>query len=164
MSENVKKKDRVITTVITAVIVLLIGFNIFSYYGASFVLPGKPLPFISGADPETGTASTIDLSNGEFIINFWATWCGACVSEMGDLNKIAQKYSVYGAIKKPFKKDVYSAVEPAFKSVIWDDELFNEYYISVLPTTVFVKNGVIVKVHTGPFSEKIADKWLLSNE
>lgn len=75
---------------------------------------------------------------------------------------MSEKYTLHGVIKKPFKKDVYSAIDPAFKSIISEDDFFDEHYISVIPTTILVRNGVIVKVHTGAFSVDLADKWFAS--
>jgi thiol-disulfide isomerase/thioredoxin len=136
---------------------------VFSYYGASIVLPGKAFPSIQGVDPQDNKAVAIDLSKGTFIVDFWAVWCGACVSEMDELNSISKKYPVYGVLKKPFKKDVYNAISPAFRSVIAEDDLFNEYYISVIPTTLLVKDGVIKKVRTGGINSAIAEEWFDEN-
>lgn len=52
MTENTKKKDKIVTVIIVIVVVFLIGFNMFSYFSASIMLPGKSLSFISGVDPE----------------------------------------------------------------------------------------------------------------
>jgi thiol-disulfide isomerase/thioredoxin len=159
MSEKTQKKDRIVTGIITIVIVLLVGFNVFSYYGAAIVLPGKALISVSGVDPQSGKAASIDFSKGTYIVDFWATWCGACVAEMDELNGISKKYPVYGVIKKPFKKEVYNAIPPQFRNVIVEDDLFNEYYISVIPTTILVKDGIISKVRTGGISAAMADEW-----
>jgi thiol-disulfide isomerase/thioredoxin len=162
VAEKTNKKDRMVTGFIVVTVALLIGFNVFSYYGASLMLPGKQLPFISGIDPENGKLNTIDLSKGTHLVNFWATWCGACVSEIGELNGISEKVNLYGVLKKPFKKEIFDAVTPEFANVISEDDFFNEYYISVHPTTVLVKDGVITKVHTGQITEKIVDEWISS--
>ena len=141
--------NKAIRIAIFALVILVIFFNIFSYYGASIMLPGRELREISGVEPQTGRTARIDLSKGTVILNIWATWCGACLAEMPELNKIAEKYRVYGAIKPVFKYEVYCDVAPKFKSVIAPDEFFEDLYISVLPTTLVIKDGVIKKVHTG---------------
>ena len=141
--------NKAIRIAIFALVILVIFFNIFSYYGASIMLPGRELREISGVEPQTGRTARIDLSKGTVILNIWATWCGACLAEMPELNKIAEKYKVYGAIKPVFKYEVYRDVAPKFKSVIAPDEFFEDLYISVLPTTLVIKDGVIKKVHTG---------------
>lgn len=160
MTEKTNKKDRAVTGFIIVVVALLIGFNLFSYFGASLMLPGKPLPFVSGIDPENGRLNTINLSEGTYLINFWATWCGACVSEIGELNRISQKVTLYGVMKKPFKKEIFDAVTPEFSNVISEEDFFNDNYISVIPTTVLVKDGVIMRVHTGQITAKIVDEWI----
>lgn len=159
MTENTTKKDRIVTVIIVTVVIFLIGFNVFSYYGASIVLPGRELPFISGLDPENNAVTKIDLSNGVFIVNFWATWCGACLTEIPALNEISKKHNLYGVLKHPFKKDVYNSVSSEYKSVIAEDSFFENMYLSVFPTTILVKDGIITKVHAGLISEEIINEW-----
>lgn len=43
-------------------------------------LDGKPL-------------SMADFNGKPLFLNFWATWCGPCVSEMASIEKIAQQYA-----------------------------------------------------------------------
>ena len=96
------------------------------------------------------------------ILNIWATWCGACIAEMPELNRIAGKHKVYGVIKPVFKYDVYREVSPKFKSVIVPDAFFDDLYISMLPTTLVIKDGVIRKVHTGTITADAADELVNS--
>jgi len=124
------------------------------------MLPGRELREISGLDPQTNRNARIELSKGTVILNIWATWCGACIAEMPELNKVAGKHQVYGAIKPVFKYEVYSDAAPKFKSVIATEEFFKDLYISVLPTTLLIKDGVIKKVHTGTLTSDLVEEWV----
>ena len=152
--------NKIVRIVIFSLVVLVIFFNIFSYYGASIFLPGRELREITGADPKSNHKISLDVSHGTVILNIWATWCGACLSEMPEINKIAEKHIVYGAIKPVFKYEVYREVSPKFKSVIASEEFFEDLYISVLPTTLLIKDGVIKKVHAGTITAGFVEEWI----
>lgn len=155
-----KKSNKIFHIIIFALIAVVLLFNVFSYFGASIFLPGRELREISGVDPQTNSRMSLDMSHGTVILNIWATWCGACVAEMPELNKITGKYKVYGAIKPVFKYEVYREVSPKFKSVIATDEFFEDLYISVLPTTLLIQDGVIKKVHTGTLTADFVEEWV----
>lgn len=158
-SEKGKKKDRLITIAITAVIILLLGYNVFSYYGARITLPGKEISRISGFDPVTNKKASVDLSQGRVLVNFWATWCGACVKEMPYLNEISKKYRVVGILKGPVARENYPASDIRFENVLADEAFFNDLMISVLPTSILIENGVIKDVHVGIITKSIVSEW-----
>ena len=37
-----------------------------------------------------------DLRGNVILLNFWATWCGPCIMEIPDLNKLQEKYQDKG--------------------------------------------------------------------
>lgn len=155
-----KKKNRLFYGIISAVVVIILFFNVFSYFGASIMLPGRELAEIHGMDPLTSSRIVLDVSKGTVLVNIWATWCGACLAEMPELNKIAAKHKVYGVIKPVFKYEIYREVSPGFKSVIAPEELFEDLYISVLPTTLLIQDGVIKKVHIGTVTPDFVEEWV----
>ena len=155
-----RKSGKTFRIVIILLVAVVILFNIFSYYGASIFLPGRELREITGVDPKTNHKISLDVSQGTVVLDIWATWCGACVSEMPEINKIAEKHKVYGVIKPVFKYEVYREVAPKFKSVVAPDEFFEDFYISVLPTTILIQDGVIKKVRTGTITADFFEEWL----
>lgn len=154
-----KKNGKAIHIIIFLLAAVVLFFNIFSYFGASIMLPGRELREIQGIDPLTNRRISLDVSQGTVILNIWATWCGACIVEMPELNRIADKYKVYGAIKPVFKYEVYREVSPKFRSVIAPEEFFGDLYISVLPTTLLIQDGIIKKVHTGTLDAAFVEEW-----
>ena len=157
-----KKKNKIFYAVIISIAAVVLFFNIFSYFGASIMLPGRELTAVSGHDPRTNRQISLDVSNGTVILNIWATWCGACIAEMPEINKIAEKYKVVGAIKPAFKYEIYREVAPDFKSVIAPEQFFEDLYISVLPTTLLIQNGIIKKVHNGMITADEVEEWMNS--
>ena len=155
-----KKSSRIFHIIIFALVITVLIFNVFSYFGASIMLPGSELREIQGVDPQTNRRISLDVSKGTVILSIWATWCGACIAEMPEINRIAEKHQVYGAIKPAFKYEVYREVNPGFKSVIAPEEFFGDLYISVLPTTLLIQDGVIKKVHTGTMTVDFAEEWI----
>ena len=155
-----KKSNKIFHIIIFSLVIIVLLFNVFSYFGASIFLPGRELREIPGVDPQTNRRISLDVSKGTVILNIWATWCGACVAEMPEINKIAAKHKVYGAIKPTFKYEIYREVKPGFKSVVANEEFFEDLYISVLPTTLLIQDGIIKKVHTGTMTAGFAEDWV----
>ena len=158
-AEKNKKKDKLITAAISIIIVLLLGYNIFNYYGARITLPGKEMPSISGHDPVTNKAVAFDLSKGRLLVNFWATWCGACVKEMPYLNDISGKYRVVGVMKGPFVRENYPAADVKFENLLADENFFNDLGISILPTSILIEDGVVKEVHVGMINKSVISDW-----
>lgn len=156
-----KRKDSKKTTILVVIAVLmLLGFNLYSFFGASILLPGTEIPEISGIDPDNNEFSSVNLSEGTVVLNLWATWCPACLEEMHVFKKASRDMKVYGALKKPFKVEVYRGLNTGFKSIIMDDEFFEKLHISALPTTLLIENGVIKKVRAGTVDEDFLREWV----
>lgn len=154
-------KDSKKTTILVVIaVLLLLGFNFYSFFGASILLPGTELIEISGINPENNDVSSIDLSRGIVVLNLWATWCPACLEEMPVFKKASGRMTVYGAIKKPFKIEAYRGITPGFKSLVMEDDFFDKLHISALPTTLLIENGVIKKVHTGSVDADFLSDWV----
>lgn len=61
------------------------------------------------------------------MIDFWATWCGPCVSMAPTIDQLAEEYEGKIVIGK------YNVEE--------ESELSNDYRITSLPTILFFKDG-----------------------
>lgn len=162
MNKKNERSDKIFTIVITVIVILLIAYNIFSYYGAHITLPGSEIKQITGTDPKNGDPVTIDVSSGVVILNLWATWCEACVKEMPELNAISAKYNTVGVLRGPVEELTYERLAPSFRNAAADDAFFDKYMISVLPTTILLKDGTVKKVHTGMISQNAVESWIRS--
>ncbi len=58
--------------------------------------PAEPFPFRRVDD---GVRSSLDSLKGKVVLaNFWATWCGPCLTEIPELNRLQQKYADRGLV------------------------------------------------------------------
>jgi len=99
-----------------------------------------------------------DYQGKVMLLNFWATWCSPCVSEMPDIQKICDFYSDevvvlainYGedaiTVKSFIEKEGYTF------HVCLDEkqEISEKYPTEGIPYTVIIdKNGIITAIHLG---------------
>lgn len=67
------------------------------YERTSRLAPGAMVPFLEGTDFYTATNfSTKTLKNNVIYINFWATWCGACLKKMDFFNAFSPELEAAG--------------------------------------------------------------------
>ena len=80
---------------------------------ASTCLAAQDIPYIK-ADQITRWKTTD--TDTVFVLNFWATWCGPCVAELPNFEKLTQKYAPQKVkvvlISTDFKRDVEKKLKP----------------------------------------------------
>lgn len=108
------------------------------------------------------TISSNDLKGKVVVINIWGTWCGPCVSEMPEFQKLHEKYAAdkdveiltinndsdLNVIKKFMSKNKYDF------HVLRDENYLDKVGVNLFPTTWFIgKNGKISYVALGSTTE-----------
>ena len=93
------------------------------------------------------------------MINFWATWCGPCRSEMPHLSKLYDKYRASGfvllgvSVDDDAKKAADLAARLGLKfpvSFDTDKKVSRLYDLSAMPSTVLIdREGRVRHVHRG---------------
>ncbi len=87
--------------VVFASVLLILGFTIgdtvrgpFSVQKSSIgqVAPEFSFKLLKSDEPK----SLFDYKGEVILLNFWATWCGPCLDEMPDLNRIYEEYKDQG--------------------------------------------------------------------
>ena len=113
---------------------------------------GTPAPDFKVMRLDKKEVRLSDLKGKVAVVNFWATWCGPCVSEMPHFQKVVDRYKkqkdvVFLAISIDEDKPV---VRPFLERnhytipVAYDNDAAKAFNVDGVPTTFIVdRNGVI---------------------
>jgi len=110
------------------------------------------------------TVSLGNLRGKPVLINFWATWCPSCVSEMPYIQEIYEEWFDKGLVVLAINLgESSSKVEEFMQShnlsftVLLDTKqnVTQKYNFQYIPTTFFIdKDGIIQEKVIGPFQNK----------
>jgi len=124
---------------------------------------GKPAPSFALQDTNGKTVSLEDFKGRPVIVTFWATWCGPCVAESDELNKLARKYERLVILgldldDKPDALQQFLQKQPLSYAVLKagkiDGPVATSYGVTGLPLTVVIAaNGLVDFVAAGGVSE-----------
>jgi peroxiredoxin len=114
-----------------------------------FTLPSK-----------TGTPMQLSKYKGSVVmLNFWASWCGPCRTEMPLMDQIYKKYSAAGFVLLGVNVDTDSTDAQKFLSqvpvsfpIAYDREnkVSKIYDVAAMPSTVFIdRKGRVRQLHRG---------------
>ena len=109
-----------------------------------------------------------DLKGKNVIINFWATWCGFCVAEMPDLQKLQDTYKdndlIVLAVNVGESKEVAKKFMEENKLNLMvlldkDSAVSNRYGLSSFPSTIAInKKGEVVTGYIGMMTYEKMEK------
>lgn len=115
----------------------------------TFALPSR------GGD----TVALEKLKGQVVMINFWASWCGPCRTEMPLLDQMYKRYSslgftLLGVNVEPDSKDAEKLLQqvPVSFPVLFDKEnkVSKLYEVNAMPSTVFIdRKGNVRYLHRG---------------
>lgn len=109
-----------------------------------------------------GSKASFNDFDGPLIVNFWASWCPACVIELPDFQAVSEELTDQVTfIGMNVLPDDRAAAEALIEQtgvryqLAEDDggELYAEFGGIAMPTTVFIDDGNVVGVHSGTLFE-----------
>ena len=113
-----------------------------------------------------------NLRNKPVLINFWATWCPPCRSEMPYIQEIYEEWSGKGLVvltinmgEKPPQVEEFLESQNLSLPVLLDTgkNVAQKYNVQFIPTTFFIdEDGVIQEKIIGAFPNKAAIEKSLS--
>ena len=115
-----------------------------------------------------GSVSSTELKGKVVMLDFWATWCGPCISEMPILLKLASEYEAKGVVFLAASRDDPSIAKvqvgmfidqraPALAryAAFADDGTADAYSVSAIPTMVLIdRKGQLHASYLGAASER----------
>lgn len=165
--------------IVAAVLIVLLALAALGYHwlqnrgatqqssSSGFSAVSKVLaPDFTVQDANGKSVSFSDYKGKPVVLNFWASWCPPCKSEMPDYQTMYQKYSEKGVVfmmidmtdgeretvttaKKFLADNKYTF--PAYFDV--DSIAANTFAITSIPRSVFIgRDGRIIRGYTGTLS------------
>ena len=131
---------------------------------------GKEAIDFTLTDLEGNKVSLKDYRGKNVYLNFWATWCPPCRSEMPEIEKVYQQYKDKGLVvlavdlgeDKDTVKNFIKENNYNFKVLLDSDQSIAEQYnISAIPVSYFIdKDGKIVAKKVGALKEEEMQSYL----
>lgn len=164
---------------IRVMILLAVFIPVLTSAGCSAPAPAKPAPEVARAPDfqlpglEGQAVSLSSLRGHPVLLNFWATWCGACQAEMPYLQEVFEDKELTDQGLVIVAIDVGEA-SPEVKKFVQDNGLSFQvlldtrgtvaasYGVSGIPMTFFIdKDGIIKDRNIGSFANKAEIEWRL---
>lgn len=128
--------------------------------------PAFRLPLLDAPQKSIAPA---DLRGRVWVLNVWASWCGACREEHPTLMRLAQlsKTPIYGLDYKDAPADAVAWLERhgnPYRASLLDlnGRVGMDYGVYGVPETFVIdRQGIVRHKHIGPLTEEVVRKELL---
>ena len=134
--------------------------------GMALMAAGLVWPASTSEDPIRLT----DYKGKVVLLNFWATTCGGCKTEIPWFIEFERKYRSSGlvVIGVALDEEGWKVVKPFMKTagmnyrvVLGDDALAGQWGVEAMPMTVWIgRDGEIVSRHTGLMDREECEKQI----
>jgi peroxiredoxin len=133
---------------------------------------GAKAPPLSAPTPQGDILSLKDIDAKYILIDFWASWCGPCISQVPDLQKAHRDFNAMGfeilSVSLDAKADKWKAAISKHKLDwlhisdlrVWKSELAQSYNVTFVPFNLLVdQNGIIVakNIHSKTLHIKLSE-------
>jgi peroxiredoxin len=125
-------------------------------------VPQFSLPQLDGR-----TLRSDELKENIVVLDFWATWCENCVSEIPEFNKLEKEYSSRGlkviglAVQSGWASDIQKFVKQynmRYTILVGNDDTVSDFGVISFPNTYVIGRGwKLYKKYSGVSDTKAAD-------
>jgi peroxiredoxin len=126
-----------------------------------------PLPEFSLRTLKGHKVTSQDLKDSIVILDFWATWCEGCITEIPAFNRLEQKYGRRGvkvigmAVQSGWAKDIRKFARQykmRYTLLVGNDDTVTEYGVISFPATYVIAPGwKLHRKYLGVSATKAAD-------
>jgi peroxiredoxin len=116
---------------------------------------------------EGQTLRSEDLKDNIVVLDFWATWCEACVSEIPEFNKLDKEYSARGvkviglAVQSGWAIDIQKFVKQynmRYSILVGNDDTVADFGVISFPNTYVIAPGwKLFKKYSGVSENKASN-------
>src|SRR5438128_2622527 len=127
----------------------------------------KPLPEFSLPVLHGRTVSSQEFRNNIVVLDFWATWCEACISEIPNFNKLEKEYGSRGvkviglAVQSGWASDIQKFVKQynmRYTILVGNDDTVSDFGVISFPNTYVIGPGwKLYKKYSGISETKATD-------
>jgi peroxiredoxin len=127
-----------------------------------------PAPRFTARTLDGGTVALADYRGKLVVLNFWASWCGPCRSEMPAIEAASSRYKDAGVVFLGVNVQESTATVAAFVDefrlsfpILLDPNgtVSAIYRVRSLPTTFFIdRDGVLREQFTGEMNASVIDR------
>lgn len=109
-----------------------------------------PLPEFSLPTLKGQTMTSKEMKDSIVILDFWATWCEGCITEIPAFNKLAEKYGPRGvkvigmSVQSGWAKDIQKFAKQfkvRYTLLVGNDDTVSEYGVISFPATYVIAPG-----------------------
>src|SRR3989475_8964864 len=132
----------------------------------------KAAPDFTLSDSKGTSVRLSDYKGRVVLLDFWATWCHGCKTEIPWYMEFQEKYKTKGlsVIGVAMDDDGWKSVKPFsvenkinYAIVVGNEALAKEYGVSALPVTLLIdRDGRIAESHAGMVEKEAFEKEILS--
>lgn len=127
----------------------------------------KPLPDFSLPTLNGHTVRSQELKDSIVILDFWATWCEGCITEIPAFNRLEKKYGPRGvkvigmAVQSGWASDIRKFArlyKIRYNILVGNDDAVSEFGVISFPATYVIAPGwKLHKKYLGVSATKAAD-------
>ena len=129
----------------------------------------QPVPIAKFSLPKLDgqTLRSEDLKDKIVVLDFWATWCENCVSEIPEFNRLEKEYSSRGvkviglAVQSGWASDIQKFVKQynmRYTVLVGNDDTVSDFGVISFPNTYVIGPGwKVYKKYSGVSETKAAD-------